>query len=138
MGKRTSELCTCVAVDYFQQLIWRIRHKARTEYVPFHHPRPSFDDLLPNKDLVSPHLTLWIYFLAAIAEQIEFCRGQRKETGHAHRFFALTRKFGLRSAQDLRCIFNDFLYHSETLDPHLVALLARAEERLCGTEEGTN
>jgi hypothetical protein len=137
MGKRTLELCICVAVDYFQQLLWRTRHKARTEHVPFHHPRPSFDDLLPNKDLVSPHLTPWIYFLAATVEQIDCCRGQRKETGHAHRFFALTRKFGFRSAQDLRRIFNDFLYHRETLDRYLVALLARAEEPLYGTEEVT-
>src|SRR4051812_7648210 len=101
MGKGTAELCTCVAVDYFQQLIWRTCHKARTEHVPFHHPRPSFDDLLPNRDLVSPHLTLWIYFLAATVEQIDFCRGQRKETRHAYRFFALTGKLGLRSVQDL-------------------------------------
>lgn len=137
MGRLTSELCICVAVDYFQQLLWHTRHKARTEHVPFHHPRPSFDVLLPNKDLVSPHLTLWIYFLAATVEQIDCCRGQRKETGHAHRFFALTKKFGLRSAQDLRRIFNDFLYHSETLDRYLVALLARAEEPLYGTEEVT-
>jgi hypothetical protein len=137
MGKRTLELCICVAVDYFQQLLWRTRHKARTEHVPFHHPRPSFDDLLPNKDLVSPHLTPWIYFLAATVEQIDCCRGRRKETGHAHRFFALTRKFGFRSAQDLRRIFNDFLYHRETLDRYLVALLARAEEPLYGTEEVT-
>jgi hypothetical protein len=135
MGKRTLELCTWVAVDYFQQLIWRTRHKARTEHVPFHHPRPSFDDLLPNKGLVGPRLSLWIYFLAATVERIDCCRGQRKETGHAHRFFALTRKFGLRLAQDLRRIFKDFLYHSETLDPYLVALLARAEEPLYGTEE---
>jgi hypothetical protein len=135
MGQRTTELCTCVAVDYFQQLIWRTRHKARTKHIPFHHPRPSFDDLLPNKGLVSPHLSLWIYFLAATVEQIDRCGGRRKETRHAHRFFTLTRKFGLRLAQDLRCIFNDFLYHSETLDPYLIALLARAEEPLFGTEE---
>jgi hypothetical protein len=135
--QRTTELCTCVAVDYFQQLIWRTRHKARTKHVPFHHPRPSFDDLLPNKGLVSPHLSLWIYLLAATVEQIDDCRSQRKGTGHAHRFFALTRKFGLRLAQDLRRIFNDFLYHSETLDPYLIALLAKAEEPLRGTEEVT-
>jgi hypothetical protein len=125
---RVSELCTCVAVDYFQQLIWHTRHKARTDHVPFHHPRPSFDDLLPNKDLVSPHLTAWIYFLAATVEQIDFGHGQQKVTGHAHRFFGLMKMSGLRSAQDLRRVFKDFLYHSETLDRHLLALLARAEE----------
>ena len=92
---------------------------------------------LPNKDLVSPHLTLWIYFLAATVERIDRCRGQRKETGHAHRFFALTRKFGLRLTQDLRRIFNYFLYHSETLDRYLVALLAREEEPFYDTEEVT-
>jgi hypothetical protein len=86
---------------------------------------------------VSPHLTLWIYFLAATVEHIDRRRGQRKETGHARRFFALTRKFGLRSAQDLRRIFNDFLYHSQTLDRYLIALLARAEEPLYSTEEVT-
>ena len=37
---RASELCACVAVDYFQQLIWHTRHKARTEHIPFDHPRP--------------------------------------------------------------------------------------------------
>src|SRR5271170_5942091 len=31
IGKRASELCICVAVDYFQQLTWHTRHKARTE-----------------------------------------------------------------------------------------------------------
>ena len=132
---RASELCACVAVDYFQQLIWHTRHKARTDHIPFHHPRPSFDDLLPNKDLVSPHLTPWIYFLAATVEQIDCCHDKQKETKHAHRFFALMKKFGLRSAQDLRCIFNDFLYHSETLDRYLVALLVRAEQTPSDTEE---
>jgi hypothetical protein len=124
-----------VAADYFQQLIWRTRHKARTEHVPFHHPRPSFDDLLPNEDLVNPYLKLWIYFLAATVEQIDCCHGRRKETRHAHRFFTLTKKFGVHSAQDLRHIFNGFLYHNETLDPYLVALLARAEGPLGGVEE---
>lgn len=133
-GTRTSELCACVAVDYFQQLIWHTRHKARTDHVPFHHPRPSFDDLLPNKDLVSPHLTPWIYFLAATVEQIDCCHGQQKETGHAHRFFTLMKESGMRSAQDLRRVFQDFLYHSETLDRYLLALLARAEQTFSSTE----
>jgi hypothetical protein len=127
-GNRGTELCTCVAIDYFQQLIWHTRHKARTDHVPFHHPRPSFDDLLPNKDLVSPHLTPWIYFLAATVELIACGHGQQKETGHAHRFFALMKECDLRSAQDLRRVFNDFLYHSKTLDRYLLALLARAEQ----------
>jgi hypothetical protein len=122
------------SINNFQQLIWHTRHKARTDHVPFHHPRPSFDDLLPNKDLVSPHLTPWIYFLAAIAEQIDCCHGQQKETGHAHRFFALMKESGMRSAQDLRRVFQDFLCHSETLDRDLLALLARAEQTLSSTE----
>jgi hypothetical protein len=133
-ANRASELCTCVAVDYFQQLIWHTRHKARTDHIPFHHPRPSFNDLLPSKDLLSPHLTPWIYFLAATVEQIDCCHGQERETGNAHRFFALLKKLDLRSAQDLRRIFNDFLYHSETLDRYLLALLARAEQQPNDTE----
>ena len=60
IGNRASELFTCVAVDLFHLLVWHTRHRARTEHIPFHHPRPSFDDLLPNKDLISPHLTPWI------------------------------------------------------------------------------
>lgn len=133
-GNRASELCTCVAVDYFQQLIWQTRHKARSQHVPFHHPRPSFDDLLPNPDLVGHHLTLWIYFLAATVEQIDCYHGRRKETGHSHRFFALMKRLDLRSAQDLRCTFKYFLYCGENLDRYLHALLARAEQLPYDTE----
>ena len=124
---RASEIITCIAVDYFQQLFWHIRYKARSRHVLFHHPRPSFNELLPNKDLVSPHLKLWIYFLAATVEQIDCSHYPGEKRGHAERFLALTEKFGLRSAQDLRRIFNYFLYDSGTLDRYLVALLEMAE-----------
>jgi hypothetical protein len=117
-----------VAIDYFQQLTWRTRHKTRTDHVPFHHPQPSFNHLLPDKDLVGSHLTLWIYFLAATVEQIDNYHGQQKGTGHAHRFFALMKESGMLSAQDLRRVFKGFLYDIETLDRHLLALLARAEQ----------
>jgi len=80
-GNRTSELCTYMAIDYFQQLIWCTRHKTRTDHVPFHHPQPSFNDLLPGKGLVGSHLTLWISFLAATVEQIDNYHGQQKGRG---------------------------------------------------------
>jgi hypothetical protein len=90
--------------------------------------------LLPDKELVGSQLILWIDFLAATVEQIDNYHGQQKGTGHAHRFFALMKESGMLSAQDLRRVFKGFLSDIETLDHHLLALLAQAEQALSSTE----
>ena len=98
-GNRTSELCTYLAIDCFQQLIWRTGHKTRTDQGHFHHPQPLFNDFLPDEDLVGFQLTLWIHFLAATVEQVNNYHGQQKGTGHAHRFFVLMKESGMLSAR---------------------------------------
>jgi hypothetical protein len=97
-----------LAIDCFQQLIWRTGHKTRTDQGHFHHPQPLFNDLLPDEDLVGFQLTLWIHFLAATVEQVNNYHGQQKGTGHAHRFFVLMKESGMLSAQDLRRVFEAF------------------------------
>jgi hypothetical protein len=72
-----------------------------------------------------PNLVLWIYFVAAVAEELseEGVSGDKKRT-FTLRFFGIAYRLGLASWQETRDILRLFLY-DQVLDKHLMALFAR-------------
>jgi hypothetical protein len=72
-----------------------------------------------------PNLVLWIYFVAAIAEELseEDLSGDKKRI-FTLRFLGIAHKLGLASWQETRDILRLFLY-DQVLDKHLMALFAR-------------
>jgi hypothetical protein len=72
-----------------------------------------------------PNLVLWMYFVAAVAEELsdEDVSGDTERT-FTLRFLGIAHKLGLASWQDTRDILRLFLY-DQVLDKHLMALFAR-------------
>jgi hypothetical protein len=75
-----------------------------------------------------PNLVLWIYFVAAIAEELseEDVSGDKKRP-FTFRFLGIAHKLGLASWQETRDILRLFLYDDQVLDKYLKALFARLD-----------
>jgi hypothetical protein len=116
------ETATCVAVDYFLQILWLKNHTQRTTHAPFHHSDGSFEALQGAADLERSPLTLWILFVAATVELILIQRGQKANI-FSRNFGKLLQDLRLTTMDDIRNSLSQFLYQKETFDQHLAAFV---------------
>lgn len=112
------EKATCVAVDYFLQILWLKNHTERTVIAPFHHPEGSFEILQGVAQLEMSPLTLWILFVAATVELILRQRGQTSIV-FAKKFKAMLQGLQLRPLGQVRGSLSQFLYQDEIFDQYL-------------------
>ena len=116
------EKATCVAVDYFLQILWLKNHTERTILAPFHHPEGSFEILQGAAQLEMSPLKLWILFVAATVELILRQRGQ-KSSVFAKKFTGMLQGLQLRSPDRVRGSLSRFLYQGEVFDQYLRVLI---------------
>jgi hypothetical protein len=116
------EKATCVAVDYFLQILWLKNHTERTVLAPFHHSEGSVETLQGAAQLEMSPLTLWILFVAATVELILRQRGQ-KSSVFAKKFGAMLQGMQLRSLDYVRGSLSRFLYQGEVFDQYLQVLI---------------
>jgi hypothetical protein len=116
------EKATCVAVDYFLQILWLKNHTERTVIAPFHHSEGSFEILQGAAQLEMSSLTLWILFVAATVELILRQRGQRSSV-FANKFRGMLKGLQLSSLQSARGELGKFLYQDEVFDQYLRVLI---------------
>lgn len=116
------EIATCVAIDYFLQILWLKNHTQRTVHAPFHHANGAVQILRDVAELDTSPLTLWILFIAATVELILTQRGQKDNTFSK----ALARplqEFQLTTVDNTRHLLSQFLYQKEAFDQYLGILV---------------
>jgi hypothetical protein len=116
------ETATCVAVDYFLQILWLKNHTQRTSHAPFHHSDGSFEAMQGAADLERSPLTLWILFVAATVELILIQRRQKANV-FSKNFAKILQDLRLTTMDDIRNSLSQFLYQKETFDQYLAAFI---------------
>jgi hypothetical protein len=132
---------TCVAVDYFMQILWLESHPERTVFAPFHHSEGSSEILEAAALLEMSSLTLWILFVAVTVESIVGKRG-RRSSFFAKKFTCSLQGLGLRSLGQIRQALEPFLYEDVPFEQYLLELvrpIVNLEATMDGnTDSGAN
>ena len=120
--KTNIERATCVAVDYFIQILWLQSHAERTVFAPFHHSEGSSEILEAVALLEISPLTLWILFVAAT---VEFIVGKRspRTSMFKNKFTGALQGLGLRSLGPIRRSLEPFLYEGVPFEQYLLDLV---------------
>ena len=116
------EKATCVAVDYFVQILWLESHAERTVFAPFHHSEDSSEILEAVVLLEISPLTLWILFVAATVEFIVGKRSPRTSI-FKNKFTGALQGLGLRSLGPIRRSLEPFLYEGVPFEQYLLDLV---------------
>ena len=126
-NNKNTEQATCVAVDYFIQILWLESHAERTTFAPFHHSDGSAEILeavaFSLEETMPSPLTLWILFVAATVEFIVGKRGQQRSSIFVDKFRASLRGLGLCSFGRVRGVLEGFLFEREPFERYLLALV---------------
>jgi hypothetical protein len=118
----STERASCVAIEYFQQIMWLKDRPQRSVWSPFRHWDNAFDILQAVTKLESSCLTLWITFIAATVEVMVLQR-DHQESVFARAFMKSVQCLNLRSCEETRHILLSFLYHETIFDPYLEVLM---------------
>lgn len=121
-AKTNIEKATCVAVDYFIQILWLESHAERTVFAPFHHSEGSSEILEAVALLEISPLTLWILFVAATVEFIVGKRSPRTSI-FKNKFTGAVQGLGLRSFGQIRRALEPFLYEDKPFEQYLLTLV---------------